>query len=327
MSRWITVLLATVAFAAGMSLNQLREQSRSDSATQLLRDNHSENVTASALAQLSNIAALHELADAYAPAAPFWKSDNAAELQRLADIRAAEHNVRAALIDHYGPSVTKAPVLWRLFRPLGDRMPQLSSSEQLAIHDLEQELLAAALSSARQIDFADLLLSMRERVGAQITNEYALRMSPLAKELREAAFDLSEAEFRDTFAGLNVLSEAGSPEEFLAARSTLRELLGARRFAQLWARRDPRYVRIDSTARRLGLDKDQTMTAWTMLLESQDLMLAAMADGHAGHRQELARSQYENTRRRLRELFGARAADALMQVAMSRPDERPVRLR
>ena len=294
MSRWITVLLATVAFAACIALNQLSEQSRSDSATQVLRDNHSEYVTASALAQLRNIDALNELADAYAPAAPFWKSDNAAELQRLAHIRAAEHNARAALIDHYGPSVTKAPLLWRLFRPLGDRMPQLGSSEQVAIHDLEQELLTAAFSSARQIDFADLLLRMRERVGAQITNEYALRMSPLAEELREAEFDLSEAEFRDAFAGLNALSEAGSPEEFLAARSTLRELLGARAFAQLWARRDPRYVRFDSTARRLDLNTDQTMTAWTMVLESQDLMLAAMAGGHAGHREEHARSQYEN---------------------------------
>jgi hypothetical protein len=329
MSRWSVVLLAAASFVLGTRITQIWHNDPAEFAPPLPDANRFAIVTSSARMPLADIAAFEELANAHAPATPYWRSDVTAELRRLERIRHAEHAARSALLDLFGNSITDAAFLWRLFRPLDDRMPQLDSAEQIAIHDLEQQFIAESYGAESRTAFADHLLRVRERLGVATADVYALHMSPLANELRSAELNLSAGEFLAAFAALNALSEATSPEQSLAAHSSLRDVLGTRQAAEFRARRDPRYVQFAATARRFDLGPDKTMSAWTILLEGQDLMLAIMDKGQDVGTDARMRSQYTDIRRRLRELAGARAADALLQVAVlpRTDDEAPVEIR
>jgi hypothetical protein len=320
MSRWFSGLLAAAAFVSGTLLSSLDLFEDSSTRTGTSGSNGSGSVTNAATLTFADITALDVLAAAHTPAAPFWRTDKELLLQRFERIRMAEADARRALTELFGSKIADVPALWRLFRPLHDRMPQLGSAEQIAIRSIEQAYTASATASDSPIDFDELLRRIDEALGADIAREYALHMSPLANELREAQFELSESEFRASYAVLNRLSEAQTSGEFLDARNALRNVLGDRRSARFWARRDPRYTSFAATAEHYALDQEKTLTAWQIVLEDQDAMLGLIADGPGEHQPARIRSQYDQTRRRLEALVGERAADALMQVAT--PDTR-----
>jgi len=271
-----------------------------------------------ALSVLANISELRELEQALRPASPFWSHNAEAEAQRVERIVRAEHDARAALVERFGAQVSRMPLFRQLFRPLHERMPQLNSEQQIMIHDLERRFAAEAMRHESAIVFDDHLTGVRERLGAQVASEYALHASPLADELRTMRVALSAEQFRRSFAALSELHATTDRESFLAARRRLREQLGSREFAQLWSSRDPEFVRIESVAKRFGLTSEQTASAYAMMLENQDAMLSAVFESDSAMPQDRLRQQYEVGRRRLQELIGARAAEALL-LAISDP--------
>jgi hypothetical protein len=119
-------------------------------------------------AHLENIQALSKLELAHGPATDFWHSDASAEAERIERILAAERSARAALIEHFGPQIAAAPVFWRLFRPLHERMPQLTYPEQIRIHELEREFVARGLRSGSGPSFNEHLSWCRV-VGSQFS--------------------------------------------------------------------------------------------------------------------------------------------------------------
>ncbi|MGD8324491.1 MAG: hypothetical protein PVF50_09000 [Gammaproteobacteria bacterium] len=269
---------------------------------------------------LADIEALTTLAQAYLPAGQFWQRDRHAEAERIERILSAEKQARAQLLDRFGPRAAQAPALWRVFRPLQERMPQLTSGQQILIHDLERQFAAARLRSEGQVPFSEHLERVRERLGAEIAREYALRSSPLAEELHRLGGEFSETSFRQAFVALSRLNETTDRASFVAARRQLRESLGNRPFARLWSLRDPRFERIEQAAKRFDLTAETILTAYALLLDNQDAMILTAATPDPTLRQNRLREQHETARRQLHELIGAPAADALLLASAGAPE-------
>lgn len=260
-----------------------------------------------------DIEALRTLDAARLPAGDYWHSDPAAQSRRIERILAAEHAARAALVGRFGPAVRQAAVFRDLFTPLRDRMPELGSEQQIAIHDLESRYVAARLGAGSDADFAKHRARIRSTLGEEVELQYALHASPLAIELRNAGVIFSEAEFRDTF---EILDASGTDHgSFVTARKMLRERLGTQRFVRLWAQRDPRFTDLQTTALRFGLTGETLLAVWSLLLDNEDALLETAGTGNpdtAAARRSL-RSIYETGRRRLTELIGDEAAEAVLR--------------
>lgn len=280
--------------------------------------------------------ALHALRAARRPADDWWRSDAAGQMKRVERLAAAERDARAALIETLGPAAGRSPAFDWLFLPLNDRMPELSSRAQIVIHNLERRFVAAQSGGGAAASFADHLARIRAQLGDATANEYALRASPLAGELRRAELDLSEDEFRDAFALFADIDNAADSRTFMDARGRLRNLLGSERFVRVWSRRDPRFAGLASTATRFELSGDSLLTAYAILIEGEDALIEAVApQGLTAGRQaaadqpELA-AVLDATRRRLAGLVGEHAAEALMLTMANGsgarfPGEVPVR--
>ena len=267
-----------------------------------------------------HIAELRNLQQAHRPATAFWRTDEAAEAQRVAAILQAERHARAALIARYGEQVRDHELFWPLFRPLHTSLPELSSAMQIVLHELEQTFFIERRGEPTAT-FGAHLENVRDALGEQATLEYALRASPLSAELRDAGLPLSESEFRAAFTALSDLSAADNAQQFLVARRALRNETGHLGFARLWSKRDPQFSLIQSTARDLDLTDDQLMSAYALMLENQDAMLAIVGqDGEIGQ-VETIREQFAAGRRRLQSLVGERAASALLHAASAEPDQ------
>ena len=269
--------------------------------------------------RLSEIEALKLLQRVSRPANRFWHRDASREASRIEQILDAEAKARAELIDHFGPQVTRVPALWQLFRPLHTRMPDLTSQEQIAIHTMERRYAADLLRSNGTASFEKHTARIAELLGADAASEYALHMSPLAEELRRLSIEFSEQTFREAFTALLQLSSPPSSESFVAARDQLRKLLGNLHFARLWSQRDPHFRRFETVGIRYGLTENAVLGAYALLLENQDAMLDIAVMPETPDQQQLLRDQHERGRRRMAELVGPEATDALLLAAV--PDE------
>jgi len=266
--------------------------------------------------------AMLALRDARRPAGVAWQNDPAAESARVEELLAAEQAARAALLDTFGDAARQSPAFWYLFTPLLDRMPELDSDRQIAIHDLERRFVASAAGDVARPSFADHLAGVRAATGDAIALEYALRTSPLAAELRNSEIDLSEQEFRYAYEALSTGSATGDGMALVEARLGLRTRLGDRRFARLWALRDPRFARLRTVAARFDLHDDKLIAGYAVLMDTQDSMLATALRGdndEAASQQQL-RTLHEGGRRKLTEIVGSAAADAMMRAFASAVD-------
>jgi len=263
--------------------------------------------------------AIRALRDARGPAGVAWQSDPAAESRRVEELLATEHAARAVLVDTFGDAVRQSPAFWYLFTPLIDRMPELDSDRQIAIHDLERRFVASAAGDVARPSFADHLAGVRATAGDAIALEYALRTSPLAAELRNSGIDLSEQEFRYAYEALSTQSVAGDGMAIVEARRGLRTRLGDRRFARLWALRDPRFARLRTVAARFDLHEEKLIAGYAVLMDTQDSMLATAlrSDNAEAASQQQLRTLHESGRRKLTEIVGSSAADAMMRAFAS----------
>jgi len=247
-------------------------------------------------------------------------------------------SMRDELARRFGNDVKDDPALRWLYRPLDPLYWFLSSDEQLAIQNLRLErdkaLQAAAREASRPaagasapnamaVDEGLTLGIMREYqsdlaalLHADALLELELRDSAIAQQLRASGVSLSESEFRDAYTLLASLQrETADPVDAAAVRDRLRGLLGNRRFAALWAARDPMFAEISVIAERHSLAEATALSAYELINEFQDRRseLARTAGLHPDRAAQDARALADDERAALSRLVGEAVADEIVR--------------
>jgi hypothetical protein len=259
----------------------------------------------------------------------YWRPRyTAASLERLRDRFAAAERVRALLLALYGPQARGDTAFRPLFEPLDARYAFLESEHQLALQKYQLERLLARASAPQAgptpgvpqpASGAGTAVQWREldaRLGKDAALQYLYRFSQLAEQLRAADIELSQAEFRDAFAALLELEEAGADSAgFVRVRASLRATLGDSRFTRLWAARDPLFGVIAAAGRRHTLPEQTVLAAYAVVNDAQDRLAAAAAryaaldPARAG---DEMRDIQADTQQRLASLVGDDVARALL---------------
>jgi hypothetical protein len=227
----------------------------------------------------------------------YWAQDGDAELlQVAADELAALDRIRDALAQIY-QRPAEDPVFAQLYRPYDDRLPFLSSQQQL---QLQAGRLRFRLAAARGMDMGGERSIEHTPMNARAPGlhpesapewrsfletildpaalfEYELRESPLAGELRRAGIELSETEFREVHRALATLANDPDTIAYRETRVALRKLLGSQRFDELWAGRDPVYPIVSQLLRARGFPETAIFAAYGVLNRAQDAFVDAAA--------------------------------------------------
>jgi len=279
-----------------------------------------------------HLRAAREIADAY------WSGDGDYQSAYADALAQGLASIRDELASRFGPEVKDDPALRWLYRPLDPLYWFLSSDEQLAIQRLrlerDQALQAAARDVSRPtagaapgaapaIDDGVTLAIVRKYqadlaalLEADVLLELELRDSAIAQQLRTSGVELTENEFRDAYSLMAALQrDSADPIDALAVRERLRGLLGPRRFAALWAARDPMFAEIAEIAERHSLPAATASSAYELMSEFQDrrLMLARTAGGNPDRAAQDALALAADERTALTRLVGEEVADEIVR--------------
>jgi hypothetical protein len=227
----------------------------------------------------------------------YWaREGTAAALRTAAEQLVAADRVRGALREIFGAGAADDPIFARLFRPLDERLPFLTSEQQVRLHKAridfrlaaegpaagtEQRLAGRPVSAgpSTSMPHPEVSTSWRAALATilddELLFEYELRESPLAEHLRNSGVDLTEAEFRETYAALAMLDERADATAYRDARAALRALLGSQRFDHLWAGRDPAYPVVQQILRAHDLPEPTVLAAYGVINRTQDALVDA----------------------------------------------------
>lgn len=237
---------------------------------------------------------------------PYWQRDAGSGFASALRLSAELDQARAALVEVFGAAAEHEPEFARLFRPLDPAFSFLSSAEQVAIQKLKLEQQTGN--------------ALEESLGAELeptaVHEYLLRDSPLAEQLRRSGVEFTETQFRETFDILHNLERAAPNAGLYAnARNALRVLLGARRFAVLWAARDPLFSTVQRIGEMHGLEEETVLTVYELFNDHQDAMLevARSANGDQARQSRGLREAQTSLEARLSGLVGAEVADDIVR--------------
>ena len=269
--------------------------------------------------------------EATAPPAAYWQRDVGAALESTLHLAEELDEARAALVEAFGAGAESEPAFARLFRPLDPRFSFLSSAQQVAVQKLKLEQQAKRLASsathaavaepvsgvptdAATVELAAGLAALLE---PPVLHEYLLRDSALADQLRRSRVEFTEAEFRETFDVLRRLEES-SPDAgvYASARDALRTLLGARRFAALWAGRDPLFAAIARAGVKHALEEETVLSVYELFNDHQDSVLEATRSAN-GDRQRQGEALQEAQARLESRLSGLVGADVAADIQRS----------
>jgi hypothetical protein len=272
----------------------------------------------------------HARALAAEPPIPYWQHGAGSTLAAALRLSVELDHARAALIEVFGDAEHE-PLFARLYRPLDPMLSFMSSAQQVAVQRLKLEELVGVLDDAaapiagvvpRSPGVAAVAPShpaesLEPVLEPTTLHEYLLRDSSLAEELRRSGVEFTEAEFRETFDILRGLEETIPDAEFYAhARNALRALLGGRRFATLWAGRDPLFAVIQRVAEKHALEGETVLGVYELFNDHQDALLEAMRSAN-GDRQRQSQGVQDAQMRletRLSGLVGAEVADAITRA-------------
>lgn len=273
-----------------------------------------------------------EFADAY------WSGDGEYQSAYADALSRGLASIRDDLASRFGPAVKDDPALRWLYRPLDPLYWFLSSDEQLAVQSLRMErdraLQAAARDAGRpaagagpagtmpvneaatlaivqkyQADLAALL-------DADVLLELELRDSAIAQQLRSSGIELTENEFREAYSLMAALQrDSADLIDAVAVRERLRDLLGNRRFAALWAARDPMFAEIAAIAERRALPEQMALSVYELMSEFQDrrLALARTAELGPDRAAQDAQALADDERAALARLVGDEVADEIVR--------------
>jgi hypothetical protein len=251
----------------------------------------------------------------------YWRRNGGYDAEETGRRLAAANAVRAGLLEMYGDAVVDDSVFKRVFRPLDDRLEFLTSAQQLRIQKARIEHARSAPQNAGpgvpripleyRPEWRDALASILD---GELWLEYALRESALAEQLRNAAVELSETEFREVFMVLAELEKTPGPATLRKARGDLRALLGTQRFDRLWAARDPVYEVVRELMAKRGAQEGAIHAVYGVMNAAQDAFaeVAAMTDRDPMRAMETAREIAAAEERQIADLVGAELAKHIM---------------
>lgn len=278
-----------------------------------------------------------EIADAW------WSGDGDYESAYADALSLGLASIRDELASQFGRDVKDDPAFRWLYRPLDPLYWFLSSDEQLAIQDLRRErdrALQAAIrdagspaagpgfagagpSAAPAIDQAVTLAIVQKYqsdlgalLDADVLLELELRDSAIAQQLRASGVALTANEFRDAYTLMAALQrDSADLIDAVAVRERLRGLLGNRRFAALWAARDPMFAEIAAIAGRHSLPETMASSVYELTSEFQDrrLELARTAQRDPARAAQDARALDVDERAALARLVGEDVADEIVR--------------
>lgn len=254
----------------------------------------------------------------------YWRDDRDARRRYGEALIEANSRARAALIAEFGADARDDPAFGHLFRPLDHRLAVLTSEHQIAVHEAELRLSLSAPNA-----FDDHLIRLGEEIGEAAAFEYAVRSSPLSQQIRSSGVGFTESEFRETYTLLAGLSHRGPGQRGLTQndyhdiRRMLRDLLGGERFTVLWAARDPRYRALARLGERYRLSTDAVMSAYRLLNDAQDALLAEALTESGDRRADAGRLRaiYDTARNRLADIVGKEPADAIIATLSLLPKD------
>jgi len=242
---------------------------------------------------------------------------------------------RARLLAIYGPRAKTDPDFRSLFRPLDQRFSFLSPDEQVSVQRLQIEFsrdlaLAAAKPQGHEDTrsgefvavinaphYEQFLDALTKLIGPKATLEYELRESPLANQLRSSDLSFTEEQYRGSFQILRSLDRARPDrDEYLAARTQLRNVLGDNAFTKLWAARDARFAVISRAGHQENLSEDRILSAYQILNDGQEALLRTLSKSeHDPERRSTTIKELQSEQqRRLGELVGDSVAKRLWQA-------------
>jgi hypothetical protein len=231
-----------------------------------------------ALARLETAIATVALTD-------FWKPDADQDVTRRMDaIELQRERIRAELIARYGAAAAEDPAFARMFRPLDARYPYLSSKSQLALLKLQRArrgpvgaapLLVRGDGLAPDLGAAGRQQQEFERgVRAALTpaewQEYQLRESGAARQLRASGVAGDEHQFREVFRVLEQVELDQTVAGYVDAQEKLAAILGVSQYAKFSAARDPAYGALQAAATRHGLTPQQLDGVYAAVLNANN---------------------------------------------------------
>jgi hypothetical protein len=146
--------------------------------------------------------------------------------------------------------------------------------------------------------------------------EFELRDSATAQQLRASGVDFSEDEFRQVHALVASLQGApGDIDDVMDVRERLRSLLGDRRFASLWATRDPMFAEVAEIAERHTLPDAMALSVYEVLNGFQDrrMELARMTELDPDRALRDGRALADEERAAIARLVGDEVADEIVR--------------
>ena len=264
----------------------------------------------------------------------YWRAEDGSS--GVARVEAAERSgeqIRKTLIAIYGPDAQDDPAFAATFRPLEERLPFLSSPQQIAVRRLQVERGAAGTPTPMIAEAGPASSSgpparpptapgdaqIRAILRDEATyREYAMRESSLAHRLRAAGVAFTEQEYRAVFELMDDYRASATPAAFVAQREAVRNVLGRERALQLWATTDPLFQSIKQVSQKHALPEGAVLDAYDAVVAAQDDLLR-MSGGPPDARQaQYIRERIERRDSTLRSLVGDAAARGLIEAIATR---------
>ncbi|HET9473388.1 MAG TPA: hypothetical protein VFO82_05810, partial [Steroidobacteraceae bacterium] len=233
-------------------------------------------------------------------ASQFWQADADQEyMRRMLSLEAHRDRIRNELTARFGAGAADDPAFTRLFKPLNARFHYLSSKSQLGLLKLQQSRPAPARGSPILVrgngqPFPDLAAAEQQReeyennVRGILTpaewQEYQLRESRAARQLRASGIAASEEEFRAVFAVLQQSDQETTAAGYVAAQERLNSMLGANRYARYSSARDPAYGALEAAGLRHQLTPQQISGVYAVMLAARDKLARLSMDPAAAQR-------------------------------------------
>ncbi len=268
----------------------------------------------------------------------YWRADEGSSgAPRVEAAERSSEQIRKTLIALYGREAQDDPAFAAAFRPLQDRLPFLSSQQQLAVRRLQTERRAAGTPMIAEAGPAISAVPanssgppgrppsapqdarLRTLLRDEATyREYAMRESPLAYRLRSAGVAFTESEYRAVFELMDDYRASANPAAFVAQREAVRNVLGRERALQLWAATDPLFRSIEQVSQKHGVQERAVLDAYEAVVAAQDDLLRMSGAPPDARQAQYIRERIERRDSMLRSLVGEAAANGLIQAIGTR---------
>lgn len=265
----------------------------------------------------------------------FWQADADQEYtRRMQALEAHRDRIRNELLARYGAGAVEDPAFTRLFKPLNARFPYLSSKSQLGLLKLQQLRPTPARGSPILVrgngqPFPDMAAAEQQRreyennVRALLTpaewQEYQLRESRAARQLRASGVAADEQQFRAAFAALQQLDQETTAAGYVAVQEQLTALLGDARYARLSAAHDPAYGALQAAATRHKLTEQQLTDVYSVVLDANNKLARLSMNPSAAQRtspDQATQRVLEQRHKDVARLVGDAAASDLIDTYM-----------